>query len=311
MPGLAREEGAGDDAGGRPRLDQVRRLPDRGLGAHQAAARLHDLQRRRDPGLGQARLERADVALDDGADVRIHDGRARALVLADLGEDLGGARDVDVVADDLPDDRGGATLVGRVRVGVQEADRDRSDACVARLLGRVPHGLLVQRDPLLAARAGALGDLVAQPARDERRRLLVLELVHHRDPQPPQLEHVAEAGRRQQRAARALPFEHRVRGDRRRVHDLRDARGRRPGLLQQLEDALDDAARVVVGRRQHLLRAQRAVGAEQDDVGERAADVDADPVAVSHGASQSLRTEDARSRACRRRRRRRPGSPRR
>ena len=56
-------------------------------------------------------------------------------------------------------------------------------------------------------------------------------------------------------------------------------------VLQQFEDALDDAARVVVGRRKHLLRPQRALGAEQDDVGERPADVDADPVAVSHGAS--------------------------
>ena len=199
--------------------------------------------------------------------------------------------------------------MGGVRVGVQEADRDRGDAFGARPLRRLPHRLLVQLGPLLAARAGPLGDLVAQPARDERRRLLVLELVHDRDPQPPQLEHVAEAGGRQQAAARSLPFEHGVRGDRGRVDDLGDARRRRPGLLQQLEDALDDAAGVVVGRRQHLLRPQRAVGAEQDDVGERPADVDADPVAVSHVASRSLRTADARSRACRRRRRRRPARP--
>ena len=53
--------------------------------------------------------------------------------------------------------------------------------------------------------------------------------------------------------------------------------GAAPAVSQQLEDALDDAARVVVGRREHLLRLQRAVGVEQDDVRERAADVDADP----------------------------------
>ena len=96
------------------------------------------------------------------------------------------------------------------------------------------------------------------------------------------------------------------------MDDLGHARGLHPRLLQQLEDARDDAARVVVGRRQHLPRPQRAIGAEQHDVGERPTDVDADPIAarlraVSHGASQNLRTEGARSRACRRRRHRRPG----
>ena len=58
--------------------------------------------------------------------------------------------------------------------------------------------------------------------------------------------------------------------------------GAAPRVVQQFEDPLDDAARVVVGRRQHLLRPQRALGAEQDDVRERAADVDADAVPVSH-----------------------------
>ena len=89
-------------------------------------------------------------------------------------------------------------------------------------------------------------------------------------------------------------------------------RRRRPGLVEQLEDALDDAAGVVVRRRQHLLRPQRAVGAEQDDVRERAADVDADPVARSatvDSSARRCRTAGARGRGRRRRRRRRPGSP--
>ena len=60
------------------------------------------------------------------------------------------------------------------------------------------------------------------------------------------------------------------------MDDLDDAVGRRAGVVQQLEHALDDAARVVVGRRQHFLRPQRPVGAEQHDVRERPADVDAD-----------------------------------
>jgi hypothetical protein len=61
------------------------------------------------------------------------------------------------------------------------------------------------------------------------------------------------------------------------VDDLGDALGLGPRLVQQLEDALDDAAGVVVGRRQHFPRPQRAIRVEQDDVGERPADVDADP----------------------------------
>ena len=52
-----------------------------------------------------------------------------------------------------------------------------------------------------------------------------------------------------------------------------------PQLGEQGDGALDDAAGVVVGRRQHLRGAHGAVVAEQDDVGERAADVDAEAVA--------------------------------
>ena len=273
------EVAAGHHAGGGAGLDEVRRLAPRRLGRERAAARLHHLELGADAGLAQAVDERAEVAGDRRPDVGVDDGRARALVLADLGQDLRRARHVDAVADGLTDDLLDAPLVRVVGVRVEQRDRDCLDIVLADLLRDVANGVLVERRPGLAARADPLGDLVPEPAGDERPRALVLDVVEHRNPQPAHLEHVAEALRRHERGPRSEPLEHRVRGDRGGVDDAVDLVARDAAGGEQGDCALDDAAGVVVGRRQHLGGAHGAVVAEQDDVGERAADVDAEAVA--------------------------------
>ena len=126
-PDQATELAARDDAGCRARLDEVRRLPRRDRGRKRAAARLHDLERSVDPRVAQAVRERVDVPPDGGAEVRVDDGGARALVLADLGEDVGRPGHEDVVGDALAQDLLDPALVGVVGVRVEERDRHRLD----------------------------------------------------------------------------------------------------------------------------------------------------------------------------------------
>ena len=120
--------------------------------------------------------------------------------------------------------------------------------------------------------------LVSEPPGNERLRALVLDVVEHRNPQPAHLEDVPEAFRRHERRSRAEALEHRVRRDRRGVDDAGDLVARDAALGQQGNGTVDDSAGVVVWRRQHLGRAHGAVVAEEHDVGEGAADVDAKAV---------------------------------
>ena len=196
--------------------------------------------------------ERAEVAGDRRPDVGVDDSRARTLVLADLGQDLRRAGHVDAVADGLADDLLDAPLVRVVGVRVEQRDRDGLDVVLPDLLRDLPDGLLVELRPGLAARAEPLGDLVPEPAGDERRRALVLDVVEHRDPQAAHLEHVAEALRRHERRPRSEPLEHRVRGNRGGVDDAVDLAARDAAVGEQGDCALDDPAGIVVGCRQHL-----------------------------------------------------------
>ncbi len=70
-------------------------------------------------------------------------------------------------------------------------------------------------------------------------------------------------------------LEHGVRRDGRPVHDAADRRA-----VREAGDRLDDRRVVVRRRRKELADRRAAVGALEDDVGERPADVDSDPRAV-------------------------------
>src|SRR5438105_1174393 len=58
-----------DHAGGRTGLDDLGRRPRRGLGRHDPAVRLHDVEVGRYAGGGDARGQGPEVAVDDRADV--------------------------------------------------------------------------------------------------------------------------------------------------------------------------------------------------------------------------------------------------
>ena len=99
--------------------------------------------------------------------------------------------------------------------------------------------------------------------------------------EPPQLEHVAEVAGRHEGRLGAEPLQDGVRRDGRAVHHLGDAAVRR-GRPREPGDRLDDGAVVARRRREELVHADAPVGLVEDHVGERAADVDADPRRRAH-----------------------------
>ncbi len=111
----------------------------------------------------------------------------------------------------------------------------------------------------------------------ERLRPRDVQVVQRAAVLPPDLEHVAKAFGRDERDARQLEMdlsEQRVRRDRARVRDERDVFRRDLGeqRAQRVEQAVLRRAR----RRRHLVPQHPPVIGERDEVGERAADVDAD-----------------------------------
>ena len=166
-PDRPREEPRRRDAARRPRHGHGERSPPRDRRRHHAAARLEQVERRADARPGERGLEVGEVPVRDRHDRRVQRRRRRALVLPELRVDLVGHGD----ERDLPlERRPEAGLVGRVRIGVEEADGHRLDAARAerrrqgrQLVLREGHG-----DP--AVGEDALRHLEPEVAGHERRR---------------------------------------------------------------------------------------------------------------------------------------------
>ena len=156
---------------------------------------------------------------------------------------------------------------------MEKADRDALD--VERLERRhqgQDRGL-VERRQHAAVRGHALGHGEAQLARNERRGLDQIEVVLIEAALVGDREHVAKTCGRDQGGERALALDHGVGGKRRAVDHEADVAGAQPGRLEHLVDRLQDGPLRGDGRRQHLGGGPAIAGLD-DDVGERAANVD-------------------------------------
>src|SRR2546428_2773922 len=98
----------------------------------------------------------------------------------------------------------------------------------------------------------ALIDDLAQVALDQRRGLGPADVVHARHAQRADLEHVAEAFRRDEAGLRAAVLEDRVRRHRGAVADLLDRAAGEAGLAEYLGQAVDDRLGVVLDARGDL-----------------------------------------------------------
>jgi hypothetical protein len=175
---------------------------------------------------------------------------------------------------------------------VHERDRDSLDALGREERARLADVLLHERRQLLAGVVGALGRAHAEVTGHERRGRLETIVVRRLAQPVAEGERVAEAPRREEGRRRAPPRQHRVRGHGRAVHHhlgLAQERARVHAELRRdpLEPG-DEAHRRIVGGRARLVDEPEVVGADQEEVGERPADVDADPVAHAPPRSRAV-----------------------
>jgi hypothetical protein len=279
------EEGGGDGAGGRARLEH-RDGGALGLGdVGEPAAREHEQERRGDAEPCQLSGHHREVLLGERLDVGVDGGGGRALVLADLRRHLVGGRrrDFGMALGDEPDR---LDLVAGIGVGVQEDDGDRRDTAPPE--PAEPDGELnrVERLPHAAVGLRPLVDLEAEVARDEGLGLGDVQIIELELALPPDLEGVREPGRRDQSRAGARALDEGIGEERGRVHDPRHARRIDACCLEQGDDAgPDGTGGIVVGGEDLLAPLASGVVVVDHDVGERAADVDAERVVGQRASS--------------------------
>ena len=279
-PREQRERGALGDLGGR----------------RHTAVRLHDQQHAAESEVGEAGRECRQIARDDRPDVGVQHGRGRAVVVAHLGQQV--ARRGHVRAgQQLAAEIAGGALVRSVGRRVHERDRDGLHALAAEDLAGGADVVERERRDLLAGPVDAPLDAEAQVAGDERDGRLQAVVVRLLAQADPQRERVAEALRGQQAGACAAAGEHGVRRDRRAVHDRVDGGDERRDVRAEprgdLREPGGEADRRVAGRRARLVDDPAAVLGDHEEVGERPAHVDPDPVA--HARSPRRRAVSASS----------------
>ncbi len=268
---------AADHAAGGTGEEQPHRTLPRDRARRDAAAGLHQLQRHADPHLAQAPLQPLQIAADHRLDIGIERGDDGAFVFAKAGIDLARQRHRDL-RPLARDQRPRPALVRGVEEGEQKADRDRFHPVRHQGRNGVAHRALVQRHQHATLRVDALDDLLAPSARQQeyRGRRAQLRRIHRVADLPADLQHVAEAGGREQADAGTLFFQHRVGADRGAVDDARDPMRRDAALVDDPAQTGDDRLARIGGRGGNLEQARGFAVCPGDDVGEGAAGVDAD-----------------------------------
>ena len=218
---------------------------------------------------------------DHRLQVGVHHRRRGALVFLDFGQHLEtgahGQRGRQALGDPLDGE-----FVRRIRERVDEADRDGLDVLRQKLPDRALGVGRIERLLDAAMRIDALVHGRAQVAFNQRRGFFPAQVVKPGHAQRADVEHVAKPRGADEARARALAFQDRVRSDRRAVPDLRQVFAPQPRFLEHAGQAVDDRAGVVIDARRDLLGVKLAVAGQQDDIGERATDIDADAVGTFH-----------------------------
>ena len=262
--------GGGDDAGGRARHHGLCRIAGDEAGRDHAAIAVHDQEVAGVAAPGKLAAQPLDIAFED----RLHRGvdrrRDAALELARFRQQRVAHGDV-AVRPGFGGDLGGAALMRRVGVGMQEMDDQRLAAGVDQAANGSAHLVLVERRAHIARRFDALRHFEPEIARDDRH-----EDAGHaiglRPRAAAELDDVAEAARGDHAGHRQPPLEHGVGRRRGAMDDQVDRLDREGGGVERG----DHAMRLVVDGGRRLGDADLAVAAiDEDQVGEGAADVDA------------------------------------
>jgi hypothetical protein len=222
---------------------------------------LHEQQAGGDAGLVEAFSHRPEVRRDDRSYVGVDDGRRRALVFLNLGQDL---------ERDAPGETGGFSrddllqhrLVHRICERVDQTDRDRLNLFGEQHIDSVFGVDRIERALDVSAVVDPLVDDLAQVTLDQRRRLRPAHVVEFRHPQRADLEYVPKPLGGDQPHARAFVLQDGVGSDRGAMSDLFDIGSRHPAFATNLGEPFDDRLGVVLDARRNLFGVGGAVGPE-------------------------------------------------
>ena len=166
--------------------------------------------------------------------------------------------------------------MGGIGVGVDQADGDGLDILFQELVDGALD-ILAARCPFHdTVGVDAFIDNLTQIAVYQCRWFLPREIIETWHAQGSDLQNIAETGRGDQADPRALQFQDRVRGDGGAMPNFVNVLGANAGVGEDLGNALDDGARVVVDTGGDFLGVKPTLGVQENDVGESAADIDAD-----------------------------------
>ncbi len=268
---LCQQERPADAAGGAGEHRQ-RRVRARVGKVGEAAGGLHDLRLGHAEGAGVAG-QAAEIGGQQGGEGGVERGRGGALVLAERADELARERHVRA-GQELREQGPEQPLVRGVGVGMKQRHGDRLRRGVGEPGDQLARLAGVERAQR-AVGPHALGHGEAQLGRHERRRSGLAQPIEVRPVLSRQLDHVGEAGGGEQRGARGVALQQRVGGDGHAVREALDFMRVRAGPREDLAHRREHGDGLIGGRRGELGGVDARVVAEQDGVGEGAADIHA------------------------------------
>ena len=255
-----------------------RRVGGRSRG-HDAAVGFRGQQRRGDADSRHAALQPLEITSQSSADIGVDDGDERALIFLLLRPDLAGRANIEV-GKRCPQMREQRAFMGVVAIGMHQTDRKRFDA----LADQPPHpfGRCVQidRPEHRAIDFQPLVDFADMLARHQWLDFLDVVIRRIGQAQPSDLQQVTEAARHEQPRRRAGALQKRVQAERRAMHEIADRSGIDVVLVGKLGDPVEHRLRRIAWNGRRLER-ERLPGRliHERQIGEGAADIDAQPVA--------------------------------
>ena len=262
----------------------------------QAAVRLHEEELTLEPLLGQQALQTVDVATTHRPQHGVHHRGAAALVLLHFGIDL--VRKGDEVRGQqslefIPHQH----LVGRIGVGVQQANGHGLDIAVRHLAGHVLQGVEIGRLFDLATGKQTLVQFKAPATLHQRGRVVKLQVVQIgavMTREPTQFQNVSKPSRGDERRLGGLVLHHHVGGHRGAMPDEADLSGCAAAQRQNAAVAIQGTHRAIGGGGGHLGGPDGpALFIDHHHIGEGAAYVNPDSShALSHWRFKDLRPHD-------------------
>ena len=263
-------------AAGRPAFEKSDREVTRGFQRNKPACGMHQPQRTRKTFLVQRLFQFGQIPVHQGLHEGVGAGGDTALVFAHLGHDIARNRDRDG-GKFLANDFGGAAFMFRVRIGMQKDNRN----CLAALRNQFLRGgayrVFIKRCDDFTGRGDALGHFQPEIPAHERVRKSDEQIVDIIPLLGSHLQDVTETARRDQPNGGAFALDHRIRDQRRTVHDLRYVSVRNVLQGKQFFKALERRLRRIVRCGEALVQRDRGIlTVVEDKVSKGASNIEAD-----------------------------------